>query len=67
MADKSGNECPESVSGMHNEGRSGKCSWCLRKVYPAAAMPKKISLPTRLDVEYRRKYDPDFGNRDDDV
>lgn len=60
--------CKESVSGQHNEGRKdGRCTWCRAKVYPVPRAPQKLVQPTKADVEYRRMYDPDFGDREDDV
>jgi hypothetical protein len=57
-------ECPESVSGHDTGGtRDGTCTWCGKKVGRAAPMPKLgHDYRTELDLEYRRMYDPDWGN-----
>jgi histone acetyltransferase (RNA polymerase elongator complex component) len=60
--DKGG--CPEAIGNCFDDGK-GKCSYCGRRMAKAPA--PKVVPPTRLDVEYRRHYDPDFGTDDRDV
>jgi hypothetical protein len=59
---KAYSECPGSVSGHDTGSRDGKCTWCGKKVTSAAPMPRLTPRQTDLDVEYRRKYDPNYGS-----
>jgi hypothetical protein len=58
--------CPVSVIHAHDEGdrRDGRCVWCGYRYRAPAPMPTDLgrSYRTKLDLEYRRHYDPDFGN-----
>jgi hypothetical protein len=58
--------CPVSVIGRHDEGdrRDGCCTWCGYRYRAPAPMPTDLgrSYRTKLDLEYRRHYDPNFGN-----
>ena len=60
-------ECSGSVTGHGMTDVKGRCPWCGRKIAGAAPMPDLRSWRTELDVEYRRQYDPDFGNDPLDV
>lgn len=62
-------ECLGSVSGHDVGGTAdGTCAWCHRQVDPR---PPRPDLPsgyrTELDLEYRRTYDPDWGDSYYDV
>lgn len=60
--------CKESASGQHGTSdRNGKCLLCGVKIWTALPKPDRLSAPTEQDTEYRRTYDPDFGERRDDV
>lgn len=61
--------CPESVRG-HDIGGTidGTCTWCGKKVGRALPRPNLgRDYRTELDLEYRRVYDPDWGNDPYDV
>ncbi|HEU4752318.1 MAG TPA: hypothetical protein VFU47_04345 [Armatimonadota bacterium] len=60
-----GGDCPEAI-GNHADNGRGKCSYCGKRLGAAPPAPKVVP-PTRLDVEYRRHYDPDFGTDDRDA
>lgn len=56
--------CPESVSG-HVAGADGTCNWCGKRLRAAVSKPR--TGETNLGREYRRHYDPDYGNGKDDT
>jgi hypothetical protein len=46
----------------------GTCAWCHRRIDPTPARPElPANYRTELDLEYRRHYEPDWGDDPYDV
>jgi len=56
------NECSGSVTGHGLTDVRGRCPWCERKIEGTLPRRDLRSWRTEMDVEYRRFYDPDFGD-----
>lgn len=60
--------CPETIDHRHGlTDRHGTCPYCRRKVGSVQPKPSRYR-PVRscLDDAYRRQWDPDWGNHNDD-
>ena len=49
----------------HVAGADGTCNWCGKRLRAAVSKPR--TGETNLGQEYRRHYDPDYGNGKDDT
>jgi hypothetical protein len=64
MAKTDKGDCPEAI-GNHADDGKGKCSYCGKRMGRVPA--PRVVPPTRMNTEYRRHYDPDFGTDDRDA
>lgn len=60
------NLCPQSTSGIHDEGsrRDGRCTWCGQRFTGKVPRPRLVpGRPSALEEAYDYAYDPDWGGR----
>jgi len=55
--------CKESLYGIHDAARDGKCHWCGRRVDSPCPKPTSFGhSKAEIDTAYEYYYDPDFGS-----